>query len=196
MPKFYTKTGDCGTTSLYDASRVGKEEMIFEVLGALDELSAHMGMLCTECTEEKRTETYLRKLQWKLLDIGSDIATVKNRQRIKPITDEDIKELETQIASYENKDDKLTEFVLPGVTRKDAITHVCRTVCRRVEQRMCVLRKYWKDGLFHTGNATFVFLNRMSSFFFVLARFLSKGQETTRSDAVLEFTDWKTPGNK
>jgi cob(I)alamin adenosyltransferase len=43
--KIYTKTGDTGTTGLYDGSRVQKNDQILDVLGSLDELSAHIGSL-------------------------------------------------------------------------------------------------------------------------------------------------------
>ena len=46
MSKLYTKTGDGGMTYLYDGSRRKKNSMFFDVLGDIDELSSHIGMLC------------------------------------------------------------------------------------------------------------------------------------------------------
>ena len=79
MSRLYTKTGDQGQTSLYDLRRVDKDEYIFEVLGDLDELSSYIGLLCAQKLEKKE-ESFLRKIQSKLLDLGSDIATLKNRK--------------------------------------------------------------------------------------------------------------------
>jgi cob(I)alamin adenosyltransferase len=42
--KIYTKTGDCGLSSLYTGERVSKTSPIFVALGSLDELNAHMAM--------------------------------------------------------------------------------------------------------------------------------------------------------
>ena len=46
MSKLYTKTGDFGMTYLYDGSRRKKNSIFFDVLGDIDELSSHIGMLC------------------------------------------------------------------------------------------------------------------------------------------------------
>ena len=43
--KLYTKTGDSGTTSLYNGSRETKDSIYFECLGDLDELNCNLGML-------------------------------------------------------------------------------------------------------------------------------------------------------
>ena len=43
--KIYTKTGDNGTTSLCDGSRLSKDDMRVEAYGTLDELNAHIGLL-------------------------------------------------------------------------------------------------------------------------------------------------------
>ena len=42
--KLYTKTGDNGSSSLYNGSRVSKTSEYFSVLGDLDELNSHIGM--------------------------------------------------------------------------------------------------------------------------------------------------------
>lgn len=45
--KIYTKTGDAGTTALYTGDRVAKDHAIFNSLGSIDELSAHLGLART-----------------------------------------------------------------------------------------------------------------------------------------------------
>jgi len=47
MPSLYTKTGDNGMTFLYDGSRRKKSSTFFDVLGDVDELSSHIGLLCS-----------------------------------------------------------------------------------------------------------------------------------------------------
>ena len=42
--KIYTKTGDKGTSSLYTGVRMQKNSEIFESLGSIDELNAHLGL--------------------------------------------------------------------------------------------------------------------------------------------------------
>ena len=42
--KIYTKTGDKGTTALYTGDRLAKNSDIFQCLGSIDELNAHLGL--------------------------------------------------------------------------------------------------------------------------------------------------------
>lgn len=43
--KIYTKTGDKGTSALFTGERFYKDEHIFECLGSIDELNAHLGLV-------------------------------------------------------------------------------------------------------------------------------------------------------
>ena len=43
--RIYTKTGDSGTSSLYNGKRLPKTESIFEYLGDFDELNSHLGLM-------------------------------------------------------------------------------------------------------------------------------------------------------
>ena len=61
----------------------------------------------------------------------------------------------------------LAEFVLPGGRRAGAAAHVCRAVCRRAE------RSLWSAENQAGGR----YLNRLSDFFFVLARALNANEE-------------------
>ena len=46
--KIYTKTGDKGTSALFTGDRLDKNDHIFECLGSLDELNAHLGLVLIE----------------------------------------------------------------------------------------------------------------------------------------------------
>ena len=56
-------------------------------------------------------------------------------------------------------------FVLPGGSIAASHAHVCRTVCRRAER--CVLRLSQEATV---GDEILHFLNRLSDYFFVLAK--------------------------
>ena len=177
--KLYTKTGDKGTTSLYDMRRVGKHECIFEVLGDLDELSAHIGMVLS--FKNDFYHKVLRNLQSKLLDIGSDIATVKNRNKVVEITESDVKQIENYIDDLQSQAPPLREFILPGFQPVDAQIHICRAVSRRLERHLWLMKK--TDEEHPTKNETYIYINRLSDFFFALARAFTKENEITRSSA-------------
>lgn len=203
MPKLYTKTGDKGITSLYDGTKLKKGSWIFTVLGGLDELSSHIGVLCVKTQklrnnpikEEKTRETYqnhldiiypvdlfdyLREIQVNLLDIGSNIATIdiSRKKRLRQLNQTDIKKIEDMIDTIESENNKLTEFLLPGTNESDAQCHICRSVTRRVERDLWLLDELNEK----VDNNILVYLNRMSDFFFAFSRKLSKGKDITVSE--------------
>ena len=124
MPKLYTKTGDKGLTSLYDGNRLPKGSVFFDVLGDIDELTSHIGMLSAMLAEQKTGDdyTFLRVIQTKLMDISSNIAVVDpgKKDTVPKLDTEDVYTIETLIDRFENATSLLTEFVLPGVTTADA----------------------------------------------------------------------------
>jgi len=183
MPKLYTKTGDNGHTSLYDGNRISKTEIFFDVVGDLDELSSNIGMLCFLANENG----FLRIIQAKLLNIGSNIAVVdeKKKNRVKQLTNVDVKSLEEYIDLYESKNPKLTEFILPGTNTADSQAHICRSITRRLERQMWKLNKsdYIVEGKtkidmknVKVDIVILKFINRLSDFFFSYARYLSYGE--------------------
>lgn len=184
MSKLYTKRGDNGITNLYDMRDIGKHSLIIEVLGDLDELSSSIGLVAVLIARSSRpkTERTLRWIQHKLLDIGSDIATIEKRDNLTVIDKEDVKKLENCIDEYSAQSRKLTEFILPGYDIIDSHLHVCRSICRRAERHMWALRRS-KGPRITTNNQPFIFMNRLSDFFFAAAILFSGGLEITRSEA-------------
>ena len=181
MPKLYTKTGDKGTTSLYDGSRRYKGNIIFDVLGNLDELSSHIGLLCAKISESLATNSkdILRQIQVNLLDIGSNIAVIdeNKKKKVPKINDKDVIKIEGWIDKCEEKNEKLTEFLLAGVKDIDAQSHVCRSMTRRVERSMWRLA----DEIDIDDNIL-QYMNRLSDFFFAFSRNWSNGEEIKVSD--------------
>tara|TARA_B100000497_G_scaffold105410_1_gene121661 strand:- start:181 stop:786 length:606 start_codon:yes stop_codon:yes gene_type:complete len=190
--KVYTKTGDKGTSSLYDGSRTSKDSIIFDTIGELDELTSRIGFLISLLTEkEENIVPILRKTQKIIQDINTIIATVKTENKVLPeITEEYITELEQYIDSFESKNSKLTKFILPGVTMMDAQAQLCRTQTRKSERFLWYLHNSGEDMSVFIGKKEenvsldiinidmniMKYMNRLSDFFFVLGRFLCKNQ--------------------
>lgn len=61
----------------------------------------------------------------------------------------------------------LKNFVIPGGSNAVAHAHVCRTVCRRAERRVISLAQ-----VAEIDQHMIVYLNRLSDYFFILARYL------------------------
>ena len=70
--KLYTKTGDCGQTSLIGGERVSKCDVRVEAYGTVDELSANVALLTDMLRDEKDTEEYVADL----VRVGSHLMTV------------------------------------------------------------------------------------------------------------------------
>jgi len=80
-----------------------------------------------------------------------------------------IAELETAIDAMERELAPLTNFILPGGTLAAAQLHVARTVCRRAERLVVALQDETPATL-----STVAYLNRLSDYLFVAARFANK----------------------
>lgn len=189
MPKLYTKTGDKGQTSLYDGNRIPKSSIFFKVLGDLDELSSHIGMLTAMIQKELgsvRVIGVLREIQVKLLNIGSNIATVSHK-KVPKILKKDVEKLEVIIDECEQTNDKLQEFLLPGIYITDSQCHICRSITRRTERSLWELHHSNEilEGKKNNIDLSLVtvdenilhYVNRLSDFFFAYSRNLSNGAE-------------------
>jgi cob(I)alamin adenosyltransferase len=180
--KIYTKTGDKGMTSLYDGSRIYKSEDILDILGTNDELSSHIGLLIALLNNSEidwiNIIKDLRDIQTNLQYINSIIATVNKdkKKKLKQIESKDVEYLEKTIDYMESQLPKLTVFILPGVTVEDAHAHICRTYCRKVERKIHKVLELSK--LLHFDikpdepNDILCYINRLSDYFFSLARFI------------------------
>jgi len=155
MPKIYTKTGDKGETSLYDGSRVSKNDILIDLLGDIDELNSSIGNII----EIKLV--FVDNIQIWLFDLGTLIANPKKIYHF----DKDLiytKELESEIDRMTASLPKLNNFILPIGS-----INICRAVCRRVERKLV----YVKDLYEHIDNNSIIFINRLSDYLFTLSRY-------------------------
>ena len=71
MPKIYTKVGDSGET-LFKSRKISKNSSEIHVVGDLDELSCHLGLILTTFDSLPMEISYqLEKVQVELLEIGA-----------------------------------------------------------------------------------------------------------------------------
>lgn len=166
--KVYTKTGDKGTTGLIGGTRVSKSHIRLESYGTIDELNSFIGLLKTEI-KDNDTFAFLEFIQQKLFVIGSYLATDTDRTEISSesrIWGNDIALVEQQIDKTDGALPPLKDFILPGGARSAAMAHVCRSICRRAER--CIIRLSESFSL--KDENPLIFINRLSDYFFVLAR--------------------------
>ncbi len=164
--KIYTKTGDDGTTSLFSSGRVYKSHLRVEAYGTVDELNSCLG-LARALKPSPRTDDWLAQVQRQLFHLGADLATPPEAQSrwVVRMDADTIAWLETQIDDMTAALPPLTNFILPGGTPAAAQIHVARTVCRRAERVVVLLQQH--EAL---GGHALAYLNRLSDFLFVLAR--------------------------
>lgn len=168
--KIYTKTGDKGETGLIGGTRISKSDVRIEAYGTVDELNSFIGMLlCYDAMGGQNK--VLESIQNKLFVIGSHLATDTSVAKISEksiITELDILKIENEIDKMNAELPELRAFILPGGSVEGSFCHICRTISRRAERRIIEL-----DILHRVDNHIIVYANRLSDYFFTLARFVS-----------------------
>lgn len=172
----YTRTGDKGMTSLVGGTRVPKSHLRLEAYGTIDELNSFTGWLILEIEDVSDLEM-LSYIQHKLFTVGSYLATeteTKDPKKASIIEEKDIIRLENEMDKMDSELPQLRQFVLPGGSESASRAHICRTVCRRAER--CIHRV---SENYPIDNQVITFVNRLSDYFFLLARKESnkKGKE-------------------
>lgn len=159
-----TKTGDEGMTSLIGGQRVKKCDDRVEAYGSLDELSAFVGVLYDFLPDaEDDIKASLSRIQKNLFSIEAFLACAEEG-RIPHLSYTEVSLLEARIQQIEASLPPLRSFVIPGGCLVASFCHVCRTVCRRSE------RAAVRMG---ASGVELQYLNRLSDYFFLLARKLS-----------------------
>ncbi|VVB57944.1 Cobalamin adenosyltransferase [Candidatus Anstonella stagnisolia] len=169
--KIYTKKGDKGETALYSGQLVPKDNMRVAAYGEVDELNAFVG-LARAYSNDSEIKELLKKVQKSLFDVGADLATPIDAKTPKPvsrITPSHSQELEASIDKVEEELKPLTTFILPMGSKDACYLHLCRSVCRRAERKVVTLSHTEK-----INEEVVIYLNRLSDFFFMLARLSNK----------------------
>jgi cob(I)alamin adenosyltransferase len=174
LSKIYTKIGDKGSTLLATGERVLKSNVRIEAYGSVDELNAVVGML-RDTLDAGQFADIREKLAWiqnELFDVGGELSVpldVLNTDRQQVVQMSEVARLETEIDAMNELLPPLENFVLPGGHIINSTTHLCRTVCRRAER--AVVRMSEQDAV---RDEVRIYLNRLSDWFFVLSRELSR----------------------
>ena len=193
LTRIYTRTGDDGSTAVGSPDRVAKTDTRIEVIGAVDELCAAIGMALPRCPEGP-VSAALWRIQNELFDLGADLAVppaagstsdsapeagmegTGNPSTVR-ISAEYSARIERDCDRFNAGLTSLRSFVLPGQSSPASEIHFARAVCRRAE------RCAWH---LHDINPQILrYLNRLSDLLFILAR-------TTAEPAELQ---WQPAGS-
>jgi cob(I)alamin adenosyltransferase len=175
--KIYTKTGDKGTSSLFNGERRGKTDSFFTALGDVDEVNANVGLAREHCLDmsdgvaRAALISQLAHIQSRLLDVGSAVATPLDSSSSRKIAisqfgQEHATQLEGWIDEMDDSLPALTTFILPSGGKAASHLHVARAVCRRAERSVVALEDAVSAGVRQ-------YMNRLSDYLFTAARFAS-----------------------
>lgn len=167
--KIYTKTGDDGSTGLFGGARLPKHHIRIEAYGTVDELNSSIGWLMTFIGDSE-THSLLQTIQSRLFTVGSNLASDPSKEMITPdLTEDDVHTIERSIDRLQSVLPELKHFILPGGSQSVSAAHLTRTICRRAERR-CVALAHDSQ----VESIIILYLNRLSDYFFVLARWLGQ----------------------
>ncbi len=162
-----TKTGDDGTTGLAGNKRVSKADEIIAAIGVVDEFNSAIGMARVVCPN-KELDQELNQLQHNLFNVGGDLCLEGSTL----ILQKEINEIESLIEKYNSQLPPLKNFILPTGSELTARIHMARSICRRAERELVAAIQV------HEFNPlVLVFLNRLSDWLFVVARFTDETNE-------------------
>jgi len=174
LNKIYTRTGDDGSTGLASGDRRPKYDLRIEAYGTVDETNAVIGLARLHTAAMPALDGMLMRIQNDCFDLGADLATPDTGEtpEYEPlrIVDAQVTRIEADIDTLNADLEPLRSFVLPGGSEAAAHLHLARTVARRAERLMVELSD--REGEI-VNPAAIRFINRLSDFFFVAARWVN-----------------------
>jgi len=166
----FSGKGDQGRSSLSDGRLISKGDAVFELIGSLDEVTAHLGLAISFSQDPEIINT-LRTIQDQLSKLMGLIAGAK----IQEIEDgtfltNSLGWLEEKIRVCGDSIDNPKKFIFAGQSSAGASIDIARTVVRRSERLAVKYFESFKD----LKNDALPYLNRLSSFLFIFRLFIDQ----------------------
>ena len=171
----FTKKGDNGTTCGPKMIKTDKDGLFCEAIGSLDECSALIGHYSAKGSAVFTDEVFdqMDSVQTALFNISSFLYNTKKCL----VTKQDVELLELWTLNFNGQCPKITKFI-----KCSSEWHVVRTVVRRAERAL--IRYFnFNNGNFDLAeqvdinytdkNNVLCYMNRLSSYFFAFARYIS-----------------------
>jgi cob(I)alamin adenosyltransferase len=185
LTRIYTRTGDDGSTSLGDFSRVSKNDPRLHAYADTNEANAAIGIAVAAGDLPDEVRATLQRVQNELFDVGADLSTpLRASYDYPPLRVEQpwIDDLEVDCDHYLGQVEKLRSFILPGGTAGSAHLHLATTVVRRAERSAWAAVEHHgtepgpedTTGVGGVNVLTAKYLNRLSDLLFILARIANK----------------------
>ena len=181
--RVHTGSGDGGNTFLLDGKKVGKESPRVGLFGTIDELNSQVGVVrmefgrmpgITRFHRPDEADDALMRVQQELFDLGGECACTPGKlpEQMALVGMEQCDRLVDEMDHWIEELVPLESFILPMGSAPVAFLHVARTVARRAGREACGLREAEGDG--SVRDEVICYLNRISDWLFVLARWIAK----------------------
>lgn len=167
--RYFSAKGDNGK-SLIGKKKISKDSLILDTLGELDELNSLIGL----------AKNYLPpKYSYQLTSIQNDLFIIQANlayfmySKFQPpqLKEERIKFFEKEISIIEKKVKPQENFIIYGSNKNSAWLDYLRAVTRKVERKIVAFNKKH-----HLNSLILSYLNRLSSYFYALARLTANNQ--------------------
>ncbi|XP_012285080.1 cob(I)yrinic acid a,c-diamide adenosyltransferase, mitochondrial isoform X2 [Orussus abietinus] len=155
-----------------------KDDIVYDALGATDELSCYIGLAREFACDSKVEHPYvdkLKRVQMILFDLNHAISrSTPGKPRSFEI--KHTKDLEEWISEYSNQLPPPEDYIIPGGGKACASLHVARTVCKRAEKSV---KPLVSNGVLDQEAQTY--LSRLSDFLLTISRIAAKCDERTEN---------------
>jgi len=175
-----TKKGDSGQTRALDGAAYGKDHVLMEAVGALDALRAQTALLRVQLQEQQPEALeeigFLLYVLHSYFLIGSAISDPHNQKmewRRGQLNPGHLQRLEAEQARLEAALRLPRAFIVCAVNALAAQADITAATTRTFERRLVAFAKAMPD---FDAATMLAYVNRLSDFFFILARHLENGR--------------------
>lgn len=174
-----TKNGDSGVTRALDGTLLPKDDTMIETVGALDTMRNQIALLRTQLVDQRpdmnaESEFLLFILHTCFL-IGSAISDPYDRKREwhpMRLDASHLEKLEAEQARMESALQLPRAFIVCAANTLAAQADITASQTRTFERRLTSFVAAFPE---FNGNVYQAYVNRLSDYFFILARFLEQG---------------------
>lgn len=186
-----TKRGDSGTTLTLGGQRLPKSHPILEATGKLDALRAQTALLRLQILAQgDRTQRDVAEPLFWLLHCYFLIGTAVNdpecvhpEYRQMDLGTSQLAHLEAVQTDLEGKIQLPNSFIVSATNLLAGTADVTATVARDLERALVKLKE---EVPAFAADAIFAFVNRLSDFFYIVARYLEMGEHLPVDYRVLD----------
>lgn len=165
----YTRSGDDGSTTLGDLSRVSKTDARLTAYAACEEANAALGLVVSAAGAlPARVVSVLGRIQNDLVEVEGDLGTPvrQDNDQQRRIDDAYVLRVEAACDHFNAQLPVISSVILPGGTESGAFLYHAGTLIRRAE------RETWRACEKHSDVNKHVprYLNRLADLLFLLGR--------------------------